>query len=356
MAKQSNKNFNIEDKAKALESAMKMIEKQYGRGSIMRLGDDIRLNIPSIPTGSISLDAALGIGGIPRGRIVEIFGTEASGKTTLALHIVANAQKMGGRAAYIDVEHALDPAYSERLGVNIDDLIVSQPDTGEQALEITDILVRSGGVSVIVIDSVAALVPSDELNGEMGDAQIGLQARLMSKAMRKLTGAVARSGTATIFINQVRYKIGVMFGNPLTTPGGLALKFHSSCRLEIRRTSSIKVGDSIIGNEVKVKVVKNKVAPPFKEAHFDILFNEGISKYGELIDHALNLNLIKRSGTWYSYNDENIGQGKENTRIYLKEHSELSDKIEKAVKESLGLLKKEEDKSDESGEDKKKSK
>lgn len=338
MAKSSRKPIPDQDKNKALSSAMNLIEKQYGKGSIMRLGDDVRLNVPAISTGSLGLDAALGVGGIPVGRITEVFGPEASGKTTLALHIVANAQKNGGKAAYIDVEHALDPVYAEKLGVNVDDLIVSQPDTGEQALEITDILIRSGGLRVIVVDSVAALVPSDELNGEMGDAQIGLQARLMSKAMRKLTGAVSRSGTSAVFINQVRYKIGIMFGNPTTTPGGLALKFHSSCRLEIRRVGSIKVGDKVIGNEVKVKVVKNKVAPPFREATFDILFNEGISKYSEIVDHGLDLKLIKKSGTWYSYQDENIGQGKENTRLYLKDNPQIAEQLELAIRESLGLI------------------
>lgn len=326
-----------QNKDKAIDSAMKIIEKQFGKGSIMRLGDDVKIEIPAISTGSLSLDAALGVGGIPRGRITEIFGQEASGKTTLALHIVANAQKAGGKAAYIDAEHALDPAYASKLGVNIDELIVSQPDTGEQALEISDLLVRSGGLDILVVDSVAALVPSDELNGEMGDAQIGLQARLMSKAMRKLTGGVSRSGTAAVFINQVRYKIGIMMGNPTTTPGGLALKFHSSCRLEIKRIGTLKVGDQAVGNETLVKVVKNKVAPPFREAHFEILFNEGISKHGEIIDKALELNLMKRSGTWYSYGDENIGQGKENARQYLKEHPEVSDILEVEIRKALGL-------------------
>ncbi|MBN1150692.1 recombinase RecA [candidate division WOR-3 bacterium] len=328
---------NFSDKEKAIESAMKLIEKQFGKGSIMRLGDDTKVEIPAIPTGSLTLDAALGVGGIPRGRITEIFGQEASGKTTLALHIVANAQKAGGKAAYIDAEHALDPVYAEKLGVNVEDLIVSQPDTGEQALEISDLLVRSGGLDILVVDSVAALVPADELNGEMGDAQIGLQARLMSKAMRKLTGGVSKSGTAAVFINQVRYKIGIMMGNPTTTPGGLALKFHSSCRLEIKRIGTLKVADQAVGNEIIVKVVKNKVAPPFREAHFDILFNEGISKHGEIIDKALELNLLKRSGTWYSYKDENIGQGKENTRNYLKEHSEISSELENAIRKELGI-------------------
>lgn len=337
MAKTNHKFIAPQDKSKAIDAAMKIIEKQFGKGSIMRLGDKSHLDIESISTGSIGLDAAIGIGGIPRGRITEIFGPEASGKTTLALHIVANAQKNGGKAAYIDVEHALDPTYSKKLGVNVDELIISQPDTGEQALEITDILIRSGVLDVIVLDSVAALVPSSELDGEMGDSQIGLQARLMSKAMRKITGAVSRSKTSAVFINQIRYKIGIMMGSPTTTPGGLALKFHSSCRLEIKRIGSLKAGDQIIGNETKVKVVKNKVAAPFKIAYFDILFNEGISKYGELIDRALDLNLIKRSGTWYSYNDENIGQGKENSRLFLKDNPEIAKTLENLIRENFGL-------------------
>lgn len=327
----------VSDKDKAIDSAMKIIEKQFGKGSIMKLGDNFVVDTPAISTNSITLDCALGVGGIPRGRISEIYGQEASGKTTLALHIVANAQKSGGKAAYIDVEHALDPEYATKLGVNVDDLVISQPDTGEQALEIMDILIRSGGFDVLVVDSVAALVPAMELEGEMSDAQMGLQARLMSKAMRKLTGAVSKSNTAAVFINQTRYKIGFMIGNPMTTPGGMALKFHSSCRMEIKRIGSIKSGDNIIGNETVVKVVKNKMAPPFKEAKFEIIFGEGISKHGEIIDKAIELNLIKKSGAWFSYNDENIGQGKENTRQYLKEHVDICDILENEIRKSLGL-------------------
>lgn len=327
----------VSDKNKAVESAMKIIEKQFGKGSIMRMGDNIKVDVPAISTNSITLDCALGVGGIPRGRISEIFGQEASGKTTLALHVVANAQKAGGKAAYIDVEHALDPEYATKLGVNVDDLILSQPDTGEQALEIVDTLIRSGGFDIVVVDSVAALVPEAELSGEMGDAQMGLQARLMSKAMRKLTGGISRSNTAALFINQTRYKIGFMMGNPMTTPGGMALKFHASCRMEIKRIGSIKSGDNVIGNETLVKVVKNKVAPPFKEARFDVIFGEGISKEGEIVDKAVELNLLKKSGAWYFYNNENIGQGKENTKQYLKEHVDVANELENVIRKSLGL-------------------
>ena len=317
------------DKEKALETAMSQIEKQFGRGAIMKLGEEsARVKVDAIPTGSISLDSALGIGGVPKGRVVELFGPESSGKTTLAMHIVAEAQKKGGVAAFIDAEHAVDPAYTRRIGVNLDDLLISQPDTGEQALEIAEALVRSNAIDVIIIDSVAALVPRAEIEGEMGDAQMGLQARLMSQALRKLTGVISKSKTCVIFLNQIRMKIGVMFGNPETTPGGRALKFYSSVRLDIRRVGSIKEGDEIKGNKTVVKVVKNKVAPPFRKAEFDIMYNQGISKEGEILDMAVNGNLIEKSGAWYVCGKERIGQGRENAKVYLKAHPELMAQLE----------------------------
>ncbi len=323
---------------KAVEMAVSQIEKQFGKGSIMRLGDaGVKISVDTIPTGSLALDTALGIGGVPRGRVVEIFGSEASGKTTIALHIIAEAQKLGGTAAFIDAEHALDPIYSRRLGVDVDQLLISQPDTGEQALEITEMLVRSGGVDVTVIDSVAALVPKAEIEGEMGDAHVGLQARLMSQALRKLTAVISKSNTCAIFVNQVRYKIGVMFGNPMTTPGGLALKFHSSVRLQIRRTSAIKVGDRSVGNQVVVRVVKNKLAPPFRDATFDIYFGEGISREAEVLDLGVENKIVEKSGTWYSYGNERIGQGRDNARSFLKENPSVLADIEKKVRETLGL-------------------
>lgn len=325
-----------ENKKKALSAALGQIEKQFGKGSVMRMGDvgAIR-DIEAISTGSIGLDVALGIGGLPRGRVVEVYGPESSGKTTLTLQVVAEAQKLGGTCAFVDAEHALDPVYAEKLGVNVDELLVSQPDTGEQALEITDMLVRSSAVDVVVIDSVAALTPKAEIEGDMGDTHVGLQARLMSQALRKLTANIKRSNTLVIFINQIRMKIGVMFGNPETTTGGNALKFYSSVRLDIRRTGAIKKGDEITGNETKVKVVKNKVAPPFKIAHFDILYGEGISREGEIIDIGVQLNLVDKSGAWYSYNGERIGQGKDNVRNYLKEHPEMSQEIEGLIRAQL---------------------
>ncbi len=321
---------------KGLEMAMSQIEKQFGKGAIMKLGAGAaQVKVDVIPTGSISLDLALGIGGIPRGRVVEIFGPEASGKTTLALHIVAEAQKLGGVAAFIDAEHALDPAYTRRIGVDLDNLLISQPDTGEQALEITEALVRNNAVDVIAIDSVAALVPRAEIEGEMGDAQMGLQARLMSQAMRKLTGVISKSKTCVVFLNQIRMKIGVMFGNPETTPGGRALKFYSSVRLDIRRIGSIKEGQEVKGNRTRVKVVKNKVAAPFKSAEFDLMYNQGISKQGEIIDMGVSEGLIEKSGTWYVYEKERIGQGRENAKAYLKAHAELMEQLEDKLRSAL---------------------
>jgi recombination protein RecA len=325
-----------DQKNKALQAALSQIEKQFGKGSVMRLGDDTsRQNIQAVPTGSLSLDIALGIGGLPRGRVVEIYGPESSGKTTLTLQVIAEAQKLGGTAAFVDAEHALDPQYAEKLGVNVDDLLVSQPDTGEQALEITDMLVRSGGVDVVVVDSVAALTPKAEIEGDMGDHHVGLQARLMSQALRKLTANIKRSNTLVIFINQIRMKIGVMFGNPETTTGGNALKFYSSVRLDIRRIGAIKKGDEVTGNQTRVKVVKNKVAPPFKQCEFDILYNEGISKEGELIDLGVEQGIVDKSGAWYSYNKDRIGQGKDNVRQFLKEHPEIAADIEQQLREKL---------------------
>jgi len=325
-----------DQKNKALQAALSQIEKQFGKGSVRRLGDDTsRQNIQAVPTGSLSLDIALGSGGLPRGRVVEIYGPESSGKTTLTLQVIAEAQKLGGTAAFVDAEHALDPQYAEKLGVNVDDLLVSQPDTGEQALEITDMLVRSGGVDVVVVDSVAALTPKAEIEGDMGDHHVGLQARLMSQALRKLTANIKRSNTLVIFINQIRMKIGVMFGNPETTTGGNALKFYSSVRLDIRRIGAIKKGDEVTGNQTRVKVVKNKVAPPFKQCEFDILYNEGISKEGELIDLGVEQGIVEKSGAWYSYNKDRIGQGKDNVRQFLKEHPEIAADIEQQLREKL---------------------
>ncbi|MGI6678889.1 MAG: recombinase RecA [Dehalobacterium sp.] len=325
----------MSDKLRALDQALSQIERQFGKGSIMRLGGEAaNTGIDAIPTGSLALDLALGIGGVPRGRIVEIFGPESSGKTTVALHIVAEAQKMGGTAAFIDAEHALDPLYSQNLGVDLENLLVSQPDTGEQALEITEALVRSGAVDVVVIDSVAALVPRAEIEGEMGDAHVGLQARLMSQALRKLTAVVGKTRTTTIFINQIREKIGVMYGNPETTPGGRALKFYSSVRMEIRRTETLKQGSDMIGNRTRAKIVKNKVAPPFKQAEFDIMYGLGISKEGNILDIGSELSIINKSGSWYSYGDERIGQGRENAKEYLRTHPEITKEIEQKIRES----------------------
>jgi recombination protein RecA len=338
-----------DEKLKALELAMTQIDRQFGKGSVMRLGADQKLEgIESIPTGSISLDAALGIGGVPRGRVVEVFGPESSGKTTLTLHIVAEAQKRSGLAAFIDAEHALDARYARNLGVDTENLLISQPDTGEQALEITETLVRSGALDVIVIDSVAALVPRAEIEGEMGEAQMGLQARLMSQAMRKLAGAISKSKTCVIFINQIREKIGIMFGNPETTTGGRALKFYSSVRMDIRRTASIKDSESIIGNRTKVKVVKNKVASPFRDAEFDIMYGTGISREGDVIDTAVRHDIIQKSGTWFSYGDERLGQGRENVKKYLRENTDLLKKIALQAREALGLSKKVETKKENS--------
>ena len=323
------------EKRKALEVAMSQIEKQFGKGSVMKLGDFKAMEVEAIPTGALSLDIALGIGGVPRGRIIEIFGPESSGKTTLALHIIAEAQKMGGEAAFIDAEHALDPVYAKKLGVDIDDLIVSQPDTGEQALEITESLIRSGALDVVVVDSVAALVPKAEIDGDMGDSHMGLQARLMSQALRKLAGAINKSKTVLIFINQLREKIGVMFGNPETTTGGRALKFYASVRMDIRRIENIKQDGEIKGNRVRVKVVKNKVAPPFREAEFDIVYGQGISKEGNILDMAVNLDIVEKAGSWFSYNGERIGQGRENVKKYLKENPEMLDEIESKVRDNF---------------------
>ena len=327
-----------ENKRKALEAALGQIDRQFGKGSVMRLGDsDVAQDIQSYSTGSLGLDIALGIGGLPRGRVIEVYGPESSGKTTLTLSVIAEAQKLGGTAAFIDAEHALDPAYAEKLGVNIDDLLVSQPDTGEQALEIADMLVRSAAVDVVVIDSVAALTPKAEIEGEMGDHHVGLQARLMSQALRKLTANIKRSNTMVIFINQIRMKIGVMFGNPETTTGGNALKFYASVRLDIRRIGAIKKGDEVHGNQTRVKVVKNKVAPPFKQTEFDILYNEGISKHGELIDLGVEVGAVEKSGAWYSFGSDRIGQGRDNVRSYLKENPDVSGQIERIIRDKKGI-------------------
>ena len=341
---------DAEEKKKALESVFSVIEKEYGTGSIMKLGDANSVDVEVIPTGSLTLDMALGVGGLPRGRVIEIYGPESSGKTTVALHVVAEAQKMGGEAAFIDAEHALDPVYAKKLGVDIDNLIVAQPDTGEQALDIAEALVRSGALDVIVVDSVAALVPKAEIDGEMGDSHVGLLARLMSQALRKLTAVISKSGTVVIFINQLREKVGVMYGNPETTPGGRALKFFSSVRLDVRRGEVIKNGTELIGNKTKVKVVKNKVAPPFKTAEFDILYGEGNSKDGNILDVAVENNIIKKSGAWFSYNGEKIGQGRDNVRKYMVENKEFTAEIDRQVRELLknnsGYLPSEADDSD----------
>ena len=329
--------MEVQQKEKTLDLAISQIEKQFGKGSIMRMGENSIIKIDSIPTGSISLDAAIGIGGAPRGRITEIYGPESSGKTTLALHIVAEAQKTGGYAAFIDAEHAMDPDYAKKLGVDIESLLISQPDSGEQALDIAETLVRSSALDVIVIDSVAALVPRAELDGNMGDTHVGLQARLMSQALRKLTGSVSKSRTAVIFINQIRYKIGVMFGSPETTTGGNALKFYSSLRLDIRRIAQIKEGDQSVGNRTRVKGVKNKMAPPFKTTEFDIMFGEGISYEGDLLDLAVQADIVNKTGAWFSFNDEKIGQGRENAKRYLKENEKACNEIENAVKAFIGL-------------------
>jgi recombination protein RecA len=326
-----------DDREKALESALEQIERQFGKGSVMRLGDEGRAPIEVIPTGSIALDVALGIGGLPRGRIIEIYGPESSGKTTVALHAIASVQAAGGLAAFVDAEHALDPDYAQALGVDLDNLYVSQPDTGEQALEIADTLVRSGAIDLIVIDSVAALVPRAEIEGEMGDSHVGLQARLMSQALRKMAGALSSTHTSAIFINQLREKIGVMFGSPETTTGGKALKFYSSVRLDVRRIETLKGGTEAVGNRTRVKVVKNKVAPPFKQAEFDILYGEGISREGSLIDLGVEAGLVKKSGAWYTYEGDQLGQGKENARVFLKDNPDLSDEVEKRLKEALGI-------------------
>ncbi len=341
------------EKKKALEMAINQIEKQFGKGSIMMLGEDAKLNVDSISTGSLELDIALGIGGLPKGRVIEIYGPESSGKTTVALHAVAEAQKKGGTAAFIDAEHALDPAYAKNLGVDVENLIVSQPDTGEQALEIAEALVRSGAVDIVVVDSVAALVPKAEIEGEMGASHVGLQARLMSQALRKLAGAIKKSNTIAIFINQLREKVGVMFGNPETTPGGRALKFYASVRLDVRRIETLKQGDNMIGNRTRVKIVKNKVAPPFKKAEFDIMYGEGISKEGNILDVAVSADIINKAGSWYSYGDQRLGQGRENAKDYLKENPETSEEIEKKVREYYGLI---QDNSEEVDKDKDKDK
>ncbi|WP_217451637.1 recombinase RecA [Candidatus Frankia nodulisporulans] len=326
------------DREKALENALAQIDKAFGKGSVMRLGDETRPSIQVIPTGSIALDVALGIGGLPRGRVIEVYGPESSGKTTVALHAVANAQAMGGIAAFIDAEHALDPEYAGKLGVDTEALLVSQPDTGEQALEIADMLVRSGALDIIVIDSVAALVPRAEIEGEMGDSHVGLQARLMSQALRKMTGALANSGTTAIFINQLREKIGVMFGSPETTTGGKALKFYASVRLDVRRIETLKDGAEAVGNRTRVKVVKNKVAPPFRTAEFDIVYGGGISREGSLIDMGVEHGIIRKSGAWYTYDGDQLGQGKENARSFMRDNPDLANEVEKKIKEKLGLI------------------
>ncbi len=328
-----------EEKMKALDAALAQIEKQFGKGSVMKLGDQgANMNIETVPTGSLSLDVALGLGGIPKGRVVEIYGPESGGKTTVALHMVAEVQKRGGIAGFIDAEHALDPVYAKKIGVDIDNLYISQPDNGEQALEITETMVRSGAVDIIIVDSVAALVPKAEIEGDMGDSHVGLQARLMSQALRKLTGIISKSNCTVVFINQLREKVGVMFGNPETTTGGRALKFYSSIRLEVRRGEAIKQNGEVVGNRTKIKVVKNKIAPPFKEAEFDIMFGQGISREGDILDLAANNNIVNKSGAWYAYNGNKIGQGRENAKQYLREHPDIMDEVEKKVREKYGLL------------------
>ncbi len=337
--KEENMTQNSAEKQKALDAALSQIERAFGKGSIMKLNDSSNpMNIEAVSTGSLGLDIGLGIGGLPRGRIIEIYGPESSGKTTLALHVIAEAQKLGGTCAIVDAEHALDPTYAKKLGVDVDNLLISQPDAGEQALEITDTLVRSGALDVLVVDSVAALVPRAELEGEMGDSHMGLQARLMSQALRKLTGSISRSRTIVIFINQIRMKIGVMFGSPETTTGGNALKFYASVRLDIRRTGAIKNKDEIIGNQTRVKVVKNKMAPPFRQIEFDIMYGKGISKLGELIDLGVKAELVEKAGSWFSYDGQRIGQGRENAKIYLREHPEMAEKLEKQIRENAGLI------------------
>ncbi len=327
------------DKLRALESALGQIEKQYGKGSVMKLGDSAaHMNVEAVPTGSLSLDIALGVGGIPKGRIVEIYGPESSGKTTVALHMVAEVQKRGGIAGFIDAEHALDPVYAKNIGVDIDNLYISQPDNGEQALEITETMVRSGAIDIVIVDSVAALVPKAEIEGDMGDSHVGLQARLMSQALRKLTAAISRSNCIVIFINQLREKVGIMFGNPETTTGGRALKFYSSVRLDVRRIESLKAAGEVVGSRTRIKVVKNKVAPPFKEAEFDIMFGKGISREGDILDLAANENIIIKSGAWFAYNDAKIGQGRENAKIYLKENPEIMAEVENKVRDKFGLM------------------
>lgn len=327
-----------EDKTKALESALAQIEKQYGKGSVMKLGDTAaHMNIETVPTGSISLDIALGLGGVPKGRVVEIYGPESSGKTTVALHMVAEVQKRGGIAGFIDAEHALDPVYAKNIGVDIDNLYISQPDNGEQALEITETMVRSGAVDIIIVDSVAALVPKAEIDGDMGDSHVGLQARLMSQALRKLTAIISKSNCIVIFINQLREKVGVMFGNPETTTGGRALKFYSSIRMDVRRIESLKQGGDVVGNRTRIKVVKNKIAPPFKEAEFDIMFGQGISREGDVLDLAANENIVVKSGAWYAYNDAKIGQGRENAKVFLKDNPEIFAEIEKKVRDKYSI-------------------
>ena len=335
MAQKKVTNIKEIDKSKQLEAALGQIERQFGSGTVMRMGDKKLEKIPAIPTGSLGLDLALGIGGLPRGRVVEIYGPESSGKTTLTLEVIAQCQKLGGTAAFIDAEHALDPIYAEKLGVNVEELLISQPDTGEQALEVADIMVHSGGIEILVIDSVAALVPKAEIEGEMGDSHIGLQARLMSQALRKITGNVKRSNTLVIFINQIRYKIGVMFGSPETTSGGNALKFYASVRLDIRRIGTVKEGDEVVGNETRVKVVKNKCAPPFKQAEFQIIYNKGINRLGELLDRGSDLGILEKSGSWYSLEGEKIGQGKAKAVEYLQENPKIAEKIEKQILETL---------------------
>ncbi|WP_410769182.1 recombinase RecA [Fontibacillus sp. BL9] len=327
----------MSDRKAALEMALRQIEKQFGKGSIMKLGESTHMQVEIVPSGSLALDIALGTGGLPRGRIIEVYGPESSGKTTVALHAIAEVQKIGGQAAFIDAEHALDPSYANKLGVNIDELLLSQPDTGEQALEIAEALVRSGAVDVIVIDSVAALVPKAEIEGEMGDSHVGLQARLMSQALRKLSGAISKSKTIAIFINQLREKVGVMFGNPETTPGGRALKFYSTVRLDVRRVETIKMGNDMVGNRTRIKVVKNKVAPPFKQAEIDIMYGEGISREGSIIDIGAEQDIVDKSGAWYSYAGERLGQGRENAKQYLKEHPEIANAIEQKIREASNL-------------------
>ena len=335
MAQKKVTNIKEADKNKQLEAALGQIERQFGAGTVMRMGDKKQEKIPAVPTGSLGLDLALGIGGLPRGRVVEIYGPESSGKTTLTLEVIAQCQKLGGTAAFIDAEHALDPIYAKKLGVNVEELLISQPDTGEQALEVADIMVHSGGIDVLVIDSVAALVPKAEIEGEMGDTHVGLQARLMSQALRKITGNVKRSNTLVIFINQIRHKIGVMFGSPETTSGGNALKFYSSVRLDIRRIGTVKEGDEAVGNETRVKVVKNKVSPPFKQAEFQIIYNKGINRLGELLDRGSDLGIVEKSGAWYSLEGEKIGQGKANAVLFLEENPKIAEKIEKQILETL---------------------